>query len=872
MVRTWIPVSILLVLGMAVTLFLWKGSSPNTPTQDPAETTVVQPTAAEVPVAADATDLVVADPVLERVTLDLPEAGPTATYGEPVEEGILVTVVDGSNEELLPTAEVMVLDTGVVDERALQMQLTQAPDFEALFRDLGITYRTNDQAQVMIPEPIGDLVIAGRTDTHFNFAFDVDTSSGELTLRLNPIELLAIKVVDGAGHPVEHAPVSLRTRSGFFTQDLMRELTDQDGIARLKLFDLLKTMLAQEGVFAALLVLTPEPVEVAIDFLKLPEEPPVLVLPEVGQVEVRVVDEEGKASQEDYLVDLAIIDPTQVRSDTSGPGHWEDPLDHITAKTHRGIAPFPLVAFDQHLKVAAVSMDGERKAEVLGPGPVRGGGKISFTLAPKIESPILIGRVVNTEGMVGRNLNLESKLESQSNGNRSSSTSQLRTDEDGRFRMVLEEKWNGDGTRALILGMKATKRKPRRELRVELNRTFGPGEHELGDLVLEVPPLLASGVIFGADEHPLPGANVRPEIKTYYGKGQENFYWNGIWNLQTDARKDGSFEIRGSVEAGEYRLLISDDEHLATYQDIVLGQAGIQIHLDPAIIVVGRLLLDPEIDPESILVQLIRPENPNTGPRSIGSDLDKTGGYSLDGQEAGTASLRVLSRVLGEELYRVDSLSLQGSGEQKIQDIDLRGRLTAITLRVVDEKGTLLKRVMVRIPPEETNLDAHDNPLLLVTAKPFLSFTVLANAKRSVYLENISQDQEVVLRNGIPVTIQIDNMGAVPVGWKIHGSLLRRLSENNNLDYRNGQQLSLDDSGLAKLQVPETGSYQLTLSLEHVDDGSPNSSTTWGLSQGGEDMSLEVQDLPGGQLFHMALDNEALQTTMESILEQERNS
>jgi hypothetical protein len=870
MSRPLIPVLVLAALGIAVAAFLMQEDDP-TPGPQRTETT----TAAEEPAAAEPVEPEAADPELvevagaglERVTLAPAAEGSVATYGTPAEEGIVVTVVDGESSEPMPEAQIMVLDTGVVDEIEMQAQLGATPDFETLFMRLGVTYRLDEEARVTIPEPKGDLVVAGSTPTHFNFAFDVDTGSGEVTLRLNPIEMLLVKVVDEAGRPVENAPVGLRMRSGYFVQDLMRNETDHDGIAKLKLFDILKTMMGGQTMYAALMVLTPDPVEAEVDVMDLPEEPPVLVMPEAGQVEVLLVDAEGDRLEEEFMVDLSIIDPGEVRVDTSGPDHWEEPLEHLTARGVAGRAFYPLVAYDQHLKVMAVSMDGERRAEVAGPGPVRGGGTITFTLAPKFERPILTGRILNTEGMAGANLTMQSRVRSESpNGNSSSSGSQIKTDEEGRFRMLLDQEYEDGADRSLTITMRATKRKPKREVTVDLSFHLDPGEHELGDLVVEVPPLIAAGMVVDHLGEPVAGADVRPERKLVWGDEDDEFYWNGMWDLRTESRRDGSFEIRGSMADGEYRIRAEHDSHLTANQEFRQGQEGMLLTMGQASSLAGRVLFDDSVDHRSLEVVLER-TNDEGATTSQSTMLDSDGSYTFDSQVPGTWRLRVQSAVFGEELLDAGEILLTGGGGQtEAPDLDLRSMLTGITLKVTGADGKPVDQVTLSNPEDGRSWNRWgESTIYLVTTAPPIALTITSPGHRGVELTDLREDREVRLGTPLRIEVTVRGYHMLQPGWRLHASLMP-ISEDGGARYWNHMQdIELDEFGRGTVDATKPGPHTINFSLERVDPGDPYSWHRYALPLDDEMTRIDLVETDALQSFVVQLDGEHLRSTMERI-------
>ncbi|MHC4380534.1 MAG: hypothetical protein ACYSU1_05535, partial [Planctomycetota bacterium] len=686
MARLWFPLSILLLLAIGWIVFMEPDEGQQAePTQVEDATVEDAPEAAPSLIGTDAEESSLSTTAeVERSEMVLPETGPEIQYGSPVEEGIPILVVDGNTAEPLPFAEVMVIDTGVADMRRLEVEMQSRPDFEHLFLVLGITYRSDQDGRLIIPEPVDDLLIAGRTPTHFNFAFDVDTDGEEITLRLNPVELLPVKVVDGSGRPVKGAPVGLRMRNDDFSQDLVQAQTDEDGIANIKLFDLLKMELGDEDTYVALMALTSVPIQHKVDLLDLPEEMPVLVLPELGQVAVRVVDELGSPVKESYLVDLKILNENEFQQDpqaAEGGNFWMDPREHQGARTVRGVAEYPLVEYGTLLRANVVSHDQERRAQVDGHGPSRDGGKVILEVSPTVDRPVIVGRIVNEEGMAGANLSLESRLNHRHPQQNSTHNRKIKTDGEGRFRMVLEDEYKEGGTRELTVTMRKTKRKPKRSVMVDLSRPFEPGVHDLGDLIVTVPPLLAQGIVLTPDGSPLSGADIRVERAQYYGQNKEHKWWNSLWHLREDSAKDGSFTLRGHVVEGEYRVSARHDDYLSVSQEIRLGTDGVELKMEAAVDLKGRFLFDASIDPEQLEVVVTQqnredPEQQNQDSTSIG----KKGRFRFEHRSPGMAGLILKCTATGEVLFSMEGILLStiAGADHDLGDIDLRGVLRSL--------------------------------------------------------------------------------------------------------------------------------------------------------------------------------------------------
>ena len=850
MPRIWLPLAIVLLIGAGLFLFLQpEDESPGPQTRT--ETTSIEKELDQAPEIASDAERISGDTEsesLERIELSLPDPGPQAKYAEHAEEGILISVVDGSTKESIPHADVMVIDTSITDMRLVEVAIQSRPDFELLFLDLGVTYRADARGQVMIPDPIGDLLIAGRTPTHFNFAFDVDDDAEEFTLRLNEVELLKVKVVDDLGRPVKGAPVSLRMHNNSFSQDLIQAHTNADGIAALKIFNLIKIELADDEVSVALLALTDDPIERLIDLKDLPKEPPVLTMPQLGQVEVKVLDDLGEPVKDSFMVDLAIITDAEFQAEGDGQlDYWTEAHPHITTPSRNGMARFPLVQPGTKLRAIAVSRDQEKRDHVDGFGPARTGEKTTLTVMPAVDRAVVVGRILNEEGAVGANLSLKSRLSARSNGSSFSHNETLRTDAEGRFRMVLEEDYEDGGTRELTITMRKTKRKPKRSVMVDLSKHYDPGVHDLGDLVVMIPPLLAEGTVLAPNGKPVPKADVLLEVANYYGENQEHLWWNGLWELREETDRDGKFEIRGHVKDAVYRVAARHDDYQQADQRINLGASGLQLSLKQAVRLEGRFLLDDSIDAELLEAIVLWPDPDNSNhERSQSTDLARTGKFQFEHLPEGPAKLRLDSAISDEILFHLDDIPLSAATgpTHDLGDIDLRNRLTSLQLTVLDARGMPIQNPMVRPLGQDWGQTSHANPVQVITSGASLDLRVSAKGYRPQELRGISSDTIVTLLDGIPVHVQLTNGTLLPGDFEVVARLAYYPDGPDGEKVSGMEGKTEQGRDLLKGTVHAAGSYMVHFTLRRTSN---HGSQAWALP-GGEQM-IDVLDRTTPQVF-----------------------
>ena len=864
MTRTWLPLTFVVLLIAGITLFLLPEGGQKSGSEKQAEGSPV-----ETPVAAD---FIHAAPKVEpqgdqvaeaatRVTISTPHSKAATIYATPPEEGLLITALDGDTQKPLPYAEILVIDSGVSDMRRLETEMSLSPDFERVFENLGVIYKTDSNAQVRIPPAIDTHIIAGRTPTHFNLSFDIDKDSEDFTLYLNPTEILRVKVVDPKGNPVEGAPVSLRVRNNRHSQDFTTAYSNKDGIAELKLFQLLLMELADDETYAALLVLSNPPVETRVHVKELPEELPVLVLKEAGQVEVRVVDHQGESLEEDFMVNMNLLLPEDTYDDKTDFVSWNDPREHLTGRTKNGVAYFPLVDFDQRLRIMVVSHDGERRAEAFGGGPVRNGGPAIFTLIPEAQTPVIIGRILNAEGAIGPNLNLEYRMKNASEGGSNSSHSgTIRTDENGEFRLLMEEEYEDDAVRSLTVTMRATKKKPMRTVVVDLSYVLAPGENDLGDLVVTVPPLIASGTVVDSTGTPIRGANILLEHKYVHGDGPDDFWWNEIWEFRAETDRSGNFSIRGTIDPKIYRVTARHETYLDESLPMERGQEGIHLTMKKSVTVKGRFLLDENVDPTKLQVSISFPDKNRPGKeRGFRIILQPQGKFEFKNLPPGPAVLTLRSEVFEEVFFRQDILLQAYQKEtQTLEEIDLRGVFREVRLWVKNLQGELIPKLHIWPSHSIKSHSNENNPFVAITMESGLDFQVAVPGYQVENLVQVMGEHELIMKKGFPIRADITNLSVLPSGWGLQLRFKAVSGGEKSADPRLSHRIKDIGRNAKPSYFMAPGTYSVRfIAVDNQEGG--NGTPHW-LPEG--NLKIEVEDILTLQNFTFTIDEEALANTI----------
>ncbi len=785
----------------------------------------------------------------------------SVTYAEGVDEGILISVVEAESGDAIPHAEVMVIDTGVVDESAIEMEMMRQPDFEGIFLHFGVIYQANAKGQVKIPFPEKDLVLAGRTATHFDFMFDVDTSAEELELKIKKVDILKVEVVDAASRPVAGAPVGLRMREHMFAQDMMRNFTDSNGTANLRLFNMLTMQLPPDKTFVALLGLFEEPIEEPVNLRELPDEPIKLVMPEVGSITVNIFDSAGDPMEEFLAVMLDPIVPGQEINE-----NLPERFAGLSNTTSTGKIVFPAVGFGLTVRVRAMSRGGIMSAEQTIEGPTSGNKEVDMQLTMEIKDAVVVGRLVNEEGKPGPNLTLRKNLDTTGQHGSSSVGGSVRTDEDGYFRVKLDEPGVLEGdTRTLTLTFKATRKKPQRDVAIDLTRTFDPGENDIGDVMITAPPLAASGVVLAPDGKPQRGVEVRLERREQWGEGPEDFYWDNLWDSSTQSERDGSFSIAGRFEPGIYRLRADHENFPATFMDINLGVEGLQIIMNAGGRVKGVLLLDDGVPHDSLQVRLIPDPDANLDQNDMGEiDLQVNGDGTFYGRglKPGLMSLVVRTFTTNEEFARIANIQVAvgDDGEFDVGDIDLRGQLIWFTMSFERSDGKSLDRVRLHSVAEEYETSTWESSVTIITAQPSKDFVVSAQEFRSVELTGINKDTVVTFQEGYQVRVRISNPGVIPAGYGVRLSMLpEEDSTLTRISYVTSGEM-LDGNFEQILLAPTTGTYFVQCNIGKLDPNDNNG--WWNVRSKAEAQRVEIIDVPNEQIFSVELD----ESNVEEIL------
>jgi RNA polymerase sigma factor (sigma-70 family) len=818
---------------------------------------------------------------------------PSANVGNrPEAKGSWVTVLNGSGGAPMHGVQVIALDLGKIPVPESEFAELKNVGAESMIRVLGDSFITDSNGQVRIPIPSGPLVLVGTTREHFQLlsgrAINESAAKAEgITLTLDRVATLPVKVVDRAGKPVAGAWVSLRLYDRVFYDGMVGAETDSEGIAKIKILAGLVMDPDRKDYYVGLNILSAEPIMADFDLYKLPKKPVVLVMPETGQVEVLVKRSKDGAKSKTYMVGLGAMQPGQ--DGQPGPQPY---TEGMMRQAVGGRAFFPYVALNLDLVCRVISTDYAQSNRVDQPGPKNAGEKVVLSLAPEVKEIFVTGRVLNTEGMVAKNLALEVEIRTRTIDGDFTRRQRIPTNAEGKFRAQINPGYQEGDARTFTVVMRKTKRKPRRIAEMDLSRSLPAGETDLGDFVVDTPPLLVQGQVLSYAGDPVPGAQVELEVEDragYFiydesaqgGKGasvfidpaeQDSIRWESRKDLSVKADHEGRFTIYARADDCRYRVQARHREHLPAAKEFIPGEKNYTIHLGESITIAGRILLDPGIPIYGIHVSLLSPRASSPG-EYFGSSIfaNSRGYYQFPGQVAGTYGLRIKSVWLDEEFYFLEPTEINTTGGTfTFPDIDLRGRLSEIQVIVVDEKDKVLVEGKIDRPGQSWPNQFQFQPLLLVSLASTFDFNVYAEGRRSASLRGVSDNQKVVLRQGIPVKIVIDNMRELPTDWDM-GVTVYEVQEDGTLSERSPANLSLNTLGSGNTLFAWPGNFRLELQIYHARNNS--SVHRWMPLTGDQDTpDFMILDHNEGQEIHLSLNSARLTEALQSARDYELES
>jgi len=229
------------------------------------------------------------------------------------------------------------------------------------------------------------------------------------------------------------------------------------------------------------------------------------------------------------------------------------------------------------------------------------------------------------------------------------------------------------------------------------------GELDVGAVNFSTRPLLVSGNVWGVDGKPKPG--VRLEVNYSVQNPDKSLgIVSGVINGKFLSDIDGYFEIRQRIDpSAQLTLRIAGRDRIRSVAvSCFPGETGVALILDTTNYQVqGRVLVDDEFRSNKLNVRIVC-RSPGFGLEYL-SPVSTDGQFRVEGVAFGELSLGVEQNSMPCALLyatdRINDALKEGSNVIDVGDVDLRGLLSLVDVRCVDETGSPIGGCSIRRPP-----------------------------------------------------------------------------------------------------------------------------------------------------------------------------
>ncbi len=435
------------------------------------------------------------------------------------------------------------------------------------------------------------------------------------------------------------------------------------------------------GEAAWAMVAIPLPMRVEAELERAAAAPVVVLhLPPVGSVEVAI------------LGDVEMGAGAVVRLRAVHDGVVADRMRELTAEVANGRARFAHVGLGLRLEAegARVSQAEPGRCVFAGPRAPRELVFAQLSLLPR-DAVVLVVRVTDERGQPFRAVPLEYTIDAEAGGGSSRHDGSITNGDDGVVRLLLADRLGDDARRTLTLRLA----EPDGDVRsggAPLPTPLHTGENDLGTLVLDRAPLVASGLVHDDRGEPIEGAMVQAELPG--ARAEEP--WHAVRNLRATTAANGAFVLRGVAPTGPLRLRASADGHLpAQTAALPPPVTSCEIALPRSAALLGGVVPSEALAPNDVLVELRLGAEVYHARVDVG---DQRWSFRFASLPVGIAELgeRSLGDGAGEQRFAgIELRAGEIATDPRVQAIDLATGLRSVPFAVVDVLGAPLRDVMV---------------------------------------------------------------------------------------------------------------------------------------------------------------------------------
>ncbi len=759
-------------------------------------------------------------------------------------------LVDKLSGTGVPHADLYVVLWSRVDSDRLEWDLLcGATQIDNAFARLGQHHRADEQGVVRIKRPQESVRLFARN--HQSQAFlDMEISEeSDWKMELEQEQFLRVRVLDANGQPQSQVPVALHTTNPPFPMDFATQASRADGVAVFSGMNWLVAMSTEGGLPLAVRLGIPLSAEQAaapsavarLANGPLPDGPLELVLPPTGSVVFRFLDVDGQLLTGSSFAMIQIMEDAATQGFEIGAVRLQGE-DGLVELTHVGLG----------LELIGLMRFGFSSIGQAVPftGPVRPGQRVEVEVRRQ-QSLVLIGSLHDQEGGALAMRSLQAQLSPLQGQGAQWPGPFTATDERGAFSIELIREWfAADGPPPSMTLKLDGENGTSFEAVVSLAEVLEPGVHNLGEITMQLPPLLVGGVVVDASGSAINGARVNLSVVD-----PEPF--SDQWTAVCDA--NGRFQIHGSSSHDHFQMYVYAEDLEGESLSVSKGTDDLRIALKANAFISGYVLLDPGIPSASLNLRLEQPFQSANMP--LYGDNGKTS-FRIETSTASNATLKILTE-LEELLFQLKDLDLALGHETKpesLNPLDLRGRLLSYHLDVSDESDKPLSATIVSGEfPDAARFAEWRGRFHFAAVAAEVKVTIHSTGYRSMETVLVPGFNQVHLVDGIPVQVRLTDTSALPEDWEVYAIIEPKGYREIGFDKLSA---ALSAQGEAELKVDQAGEF--TMKLQLVKDMDGFAETRVPLAE----RPILVEDVIGTQAFPVALTEDELERALKSVADQ----
>ncbi len=773
--------------------------------------------------------------VEDRVAISEPAAA--EAIQEPLphsqdEDALVVHLVTYPERSPLPGADLFFLDLEFQEIVGLDWSLrTQGLSQPEVLIHHSQRYRADENGIVRMPPPDHNLILVGRFENLICLGWGLDTEQSELWMELIQRQEVLVQVLRMDGTPQAEFPVDLLSADDLFGSEFATLTTDASGLANFRDFNAMSRIMEVEDselVVRLGIPLAPEMdsglVQKAAVPVSLDNPDPIgLVLPETGSVRIRLIEVGGDEYSGEAAGSLYAKGKLHVSS--------------TDADAADGFLSFPWVGLGLELSCLIRFGESKEDQEFHFHGP-RQPGEVVEVEAQRVALPILSGRLIRPDGKGLDNAWVQAESKPDAEVKSSEIDSSFLCDAQGAFRFEIPMDAELEGLTLVVLELESgSEDLGRLNTTIQWDCSAHPNGLDLGDVALVSAPVFASGRVVNESGDGISGAMVTLNRVESEQENQESGTRSWFDRQYAHSNSVGEFLIYGVAQDGLFRLDISADDYAGRNVSVHHGQTGLKIVLGRTADLSGQILLDPDLDSDSIRVSVRHGDH---GDMVFLEGANGDFRWLFQGEEAGAATVLIKSE-LGEVLMDGQDFQLAVGtvlAPPQLNPLDLRGRLNAYRLRVTGESGTGLDATLA-IDQEglKSRVYGDAGQLNFAAAAFSLHAQVNADGYHSKVLDLEPGEIAIQLEAGIPVRVGLPPGLAIPAGTMVVLALSKTTAEGPAMMRRF---LEIERGKPLEFRVVDAGEYVIGL-IGMVTESSDFHSLE-------EEISHRIQILDRGQL------------------------